>query len=162
MPGGAVGLFPAAPPPPQVIFRHKPADTPRTTDIILSDDPDLVLPDLVAGRNYKLDGFIISGSASLTPDIKMKFISPGHTIGIALVHFAGYQVGHDATGQEGEPLGFEHVIAYPVANEDEVIRIKGILINATAGTFSFQWSQRISSAIATTVRAGSWLSLEER
>lgn len=122
-----------------------------TSSTTVQDDDELLLA-VAANTDYKIMGFLIASSASATPDIKYTLTAPvGAVVQWCLTHEETSV--HAATETEFISMG---------AGNDEMMGIVGSINNgANAGNVTVQWAQNTSDATATTVLAGSALTLHK-
>lgn len=153
-----------------ILLQIKAADTARTSTTTLADDPDLALA-LEAGKKYLLD-LSVEIDAGATPDIKIALKFTG-TLNPCVVF--GAVCNQTGVGNNWGPGGYyawcssASIVAGTVwgsfsgldtANSRAILRIQGLIDVATAGTFSLQWAQNVSSATGTTFKKGSYLRME--
>lgn len=136
----------------------KPSDTQRISNTALTADPDLVTNTLGIGR-YSWEIMLIFDSVSGAAGFKWtnsgsavdsRAASPAVVFGA--VNSAAY--GPKQETPYGATITYATVATG--ANNNEVC-YKGSLLISTAGTFGVSWAQNSSTASATTLRAGSYL-----
>lgn len=143
-------------------YAFKPGATNVTSSTAVADDPDLQIP-LTATGTFLLDGLILySGAATGTGDLKMQMaytgtlsssnwtpMGVGITSATASVNFFGPAFGSpQSVGSDGTSITM-------------AARLGGYMVSSTTGTAKLQWAQNTSSGTATTVRAGSWMTLTQ-
>lgn len=135
---------------------RKDGDQSVTSDAVTDNDDDLVIG-LSASQVYRIDGIILAKSASSLPDIKLSFVVPtGSTMDIALTSSTTRKaeiVQTSGTDTDGIPLIADEVVAIIVTGT--------VKTSTTAGTIALQWAQDQSSATATTVLRGSYLTVDQ-
>jgi hypothetical protein len=138
----------------------KASDTAIVSNATLTPDPDLLTGVLAVGR-YTFELCLIFDSVSGTAGFK--FTNDGtaadsRTVvpSVAMGYVNGAAYGPKSESFYGNTITFATVGT--AANSNEVI-YKGALLVGTAGTFGVSWAQGTSTASATTLRAGSYLSL---
>ncbi|MEY9876654.1 hypothetical protein ABH931_006164 [Streptacidiphilus sp. MAP12-33] len=143
-------------------FAFKPGATTVTSSTTLADDPDLQIV-LTGTGTFLLDGLILySGAATGTGDLKMQM---NYTGTISSSNWT--PMGVNVTSATGSVNFFGPQFANPqsVGSDGSSItmaaRLGGYLVTSTTGTCKLQWAQNTSSATSTTVRAGSWLTLQQ-
>jgi hypothetical protein len=140
----------------------KASSTSRASTIAISADPDLQLP-VVANAQYLITFYLrISGNA--TADMDIQFTTPaGCTGGYGVTgRLAGTSAG-DGDIRTSTRLSFnvETQFSTPSTAAAQINHGAGRLItSATAGTFSIDWAQTVSSATASVMESDSWLMLK--
>jgi hypothetical protein len=138
----------------------KPSDTVITNSTTLTPDPDLVSNQLGIGRYY-WQAFLIFDSVSAGAGFKWTNGGSGvDSRGVAPANAVGF-VNAGAYGPKSEtPYG--NTISYATVstgtNSNEVLYTGSLLIS-TVGTFGVSWAQASAVASATTLRAGSYLTV---
>jgi hypothetical protein len=148
---------------PQVVFKG--ADTQRASTTTVASDPDLSISGLAAGT-YVLEGLIVySGAAINTGDLKITVTA---TSGSVLVNTNWWGlVAPPTTGVnnlQGVSSTFGTSFAYgtPGTNNNLNGALRGVFQAGVANTaITVQWAQNTSNATATTLRAGSWMSIKQ-
>ncbi|PBC71588.1 hypothetical protein BX265_6198 [Streptomyces sp. TLI_235] len=142
----------------------KMGDTPRDTTTTTTADPDLALS-VEATATYRLAGMLAYGVRSDT-DLKFGFSAPASS---TLVWHGHCQ----ATGTAGttgsaifdvQSIGTTSYAPGGAAADNTTIMVvvlHGLLTTSiTAGTFSLNWAQNTSNAVAAILKAGSHLTLK--
>jgi hypothetical protein len=138
----------------------KPGDTSITSNATLTADPDLVSNALTVGR-YSYELMLIFDSVAAGAGFK--FQNTGSAVdsrGISPVLETGY-VNAAAVGPKQNTF-YSAPISYPTvstATDGNQVVYKGSLLISTPGTVAISWAQATSTASATTLRAGSYLTL---
>jgi hypothetical protein len=136
----------------------KPADTVRTSSATLAADPDLQSNTLGIGR-YAFEIYLLFDS--ITAGAGFQWTNGGTAAdsrGLMPALVSGF-LNAAAYGPKSEtPYGatITYATVSTTANSNEVL-YKGSLLVGTAGTFGVNWAQAVSTASATTLRAGSYL-----
>lgn len=138
----------------------KPSDTVIISSTTLTPDPDLQSNALTVGR-YSYELMLIFDSVSAGAGFK--FQNGGSAVdsrGISPVIETGWVAG--AADGPKQSTFYSAAISYASvgtgADSNQVI-YKGSLLVSTPGTFGIEWAQVSSTASATTLRAGSYLTL---
>lgn len=137
---------------------YKAVDTSRPTFTTLTADPDLVIS-TAANAVYMFDAYLnFEGGTAGGSDLLIEMTSNG-TLRYQMSHadLAGNNgIAATATYQGGASVGL-------TTNGAGVLRgasIRGsLLAGGTAGSLTLLWAQNTSSATATILHAGSWLSI---
>jgi hypothetical protein len=149
------------------LFVRKTSNQSVTSSTTLVNDSALVLP-MLASVTYELTAqlFYIGND---TGDIKVTFTQPtGSTLSWGPIGASQAAVTGSATAGTGEWWGTNvNTTASPTTSmpmggstSDLHMVIRGIVVvSATAGNLQLQWAQNTSNGTATTVKAGSWMSL---
>ena len=138
----------------------KPSDTVISNSATLTPDPDLQSNQLAVGR-YSWEAFLLFDS--VTAGDGFQWTNDGTAVdsrGVAPAHATGY-VNASAYGPKSEtPYGntISYATVSTAANGNEVL-YKGSLLISTPGTFGISWAQASATAAATTLRAGSYLTV---
>lgn len=140
---------------------RKPADTGRTSTTSATADPDLSLT-LEAGQNYVLLG-MIAYTGDPAGDMKGNFSLPS---GATLA--ATYRAqGSGASATAGSIVvdlqsgGTGTLFTFGCLSSSTALTgmFLGSVYGGSGGTFAFTWAQSSSNATATTLKAGSFLTL---
>ena len=138
----------------------KPSDTVITNSAVLTPDPDLQSNQLAVGR-YSWEALLIFDS--VTAGDGFQWTNDGTAVdsrGSAPALGLGYVNGAAYTTRAESPYG--NTISYATVgtgvNSNEVL-YKGSLLISTPGTFGISWAQASATAAATTLRAGSYLTV---
>jgi hypothetical protein len=138
----------------------KPSDTVISNSTVLTPDPDLQSNALAVGR-YSWEAFLIFDSVTAADGFK--WTNDGTAVdsrGAAPAIAYGF-VNAAAYGPKSE-TPYATTISYATvstaANSNEVL-YKGSLLISTPGTFGISWAQATATAAATSLRAGSYLTL---
>jgi hypothetical protein len=140
------------------VTKIKTGDTSRNTDIVLSDDPQLLGWILEDDTRYLIEGFIAYVQDVGNFQMALQFSDAPQD---ALLDFEAM----DSTGaniSEHTPDATSAMTIIAIVDAaDAGINLKGyIRSNAgTGGTMDFQWAQQTSDANDTTVKEGSWIRL---
>lgn len=138
----------------------KPADTAITSDATVNPDPDLQSNTLTVGR-YAWQVFLIFDSVAGGAGFKWTNTGTAVDSRAAAPALASGFVNAAAYGPKAEsPYGatISYATVGTAANSNIVI-YTGSLLVVTPGTFGLSWSQVASTASATTLRAGSYMTL---
>lgn len=136
---------------------YKAVDTSRATFTTLTADPDLVIP-TIANAVYTVDAYFnFEGGTAGASDFNFEFTSNGtlrfHIIG------PGGSAGTSWTGSTFTGSS-PQIMVTNGAGSLRGARISGsLLAGGSAGSLSLLWAQSVSSATATILHAGSWLSI---
>jgi hypothetical protein len=136
----------------------KPSDTVSTSRTTLTPDPDLQSNALTVGR-YSWEAFLIFDSVAAGAGFKWTFTATAvDSRGLAPAVAYGF-VNAGAYGPKSE-TPYATTISYATvstaANSNDVM-YKGSLLISTPGVIGISWDQVVSTASATTLRAGSYL-----
>lgn len=140
-----------------VLFAVKTANESVTSSTTLQNDDHLVLA-LAASSTYIIDGLLIIDGAS-TGDFQMDFTKPsGSTNNIYIDSLA---IGASGLGDKGaylwEDSGTPNFGTITTGSHSYV-RFTGLSQVTTAGNLQLRWAQATSTATATRVLTGSWMS----
>lgn len=143
--------------------RFKANDTSRTNTVV-SADPDLQYAITAAGTYaFELLVTVQTTASGVTPGFQGQVNYSG-TLGSAANRgiVDGYNNGAEYPGQQVIVNGVNFSAALALdAGGGNLFRVAGTFTATTAGTFSFQWAQNSASGTATTVRAGSSLTITQ-
>lgn len=140
----------------------KPADTVLISSTTLTPDPDLQSNALAVGR-YTWEAFLIFDSVAAAAGFKWtndgtaldsRTLSPAIVSGF----INGVTYGPKSETPYGATLSYGTVSTGANSN---MVLYKGSLLVSTPGTFGVSWAQAISTASNTTLRAGSYLTLNQ-
>lgn len=140
------------------VFARKSTDEARASDTTLANDTSLVLPGLVNGAIYEIDGVINyhGGAGGSAGFFKWAFAVPsGSTMTYAYARenesgvFSGAYPSGGTTTNTANTTGVSTTMC---------VQLRGILICGSNGSLQFKWAQDTSVGTATTVEANSWLS----
>lgn len=149
---------------PQHNYVVKASDTARASTVTMTADPHLTLA-VTANTDYVLDGLLRYSATNPSAGIFFGWTAPASATmdwspGVAVIYDAqgtpnieqqSFPIGSASTGvglgTGGVSNGFI-ITARPYG----LLRVAG-----TAGSITMRWSQNVSHADATIVRAGSWL-----
>jgi len=136
--------------------REKPANESITSDSSLNTDADLSGMTLLANTRYRVEGYF-DVESNPTADFKLGVLLPASaTFRARLLSVAGST---DDTIQalrgwtEGGPIGVP-CLSGTGGLSNRMDFVGHIVVAATAGTLTVQWSQNVSDAGTTTVKAG--------
>lgn len=138
----------------------KPSDTARVSSAVLTADPDLQSNMLGIGR-YAWEAFLIFDS--IAAGAGFQWTNGGSAVdsrGLAPAVADGF-VNAAAYGPKSE-TPYAITITYATVGtgvNSNLVLYKGSLLVSTPGTFGINWAQAASTASATTLRAGSYLTL---
>jgi len=146
----------------------KTSDQTKNSDTALADDNTLAVA-LTAGKKYMITG-VIAVYAHATPDFKYAWSFTGTAnaeAGVTYAHIGRALAAGAATTTY--PIGNGYLttpITRSIAGSSTAEHRLGVQIEVMIdvsgdGTFSLQWAQNTSDANNTTVKAGSWLLVEE-
>lgn len=151
---------------------RKTADTSRAATTTTTPDPHLTY-DVEANAVYIWDGWI-KYDGDTAADLNLDFTAPSGALG----EWVGFGAGNPVTGASATPtlrIDIQGGSGYLIRTETTdvtsarsfgvlgtgiplAIDLKGTLrVGSTAGTFSLDWAQILSSATATTLYTDSWL-----
>lgn len=138
----------------------KGSDTTRTSTAVLAADPDLQSNTLAIGR-YSFELYLIFDSVAAGAGFQ--WTNGGTAIdsrGIAPAVATGF-INGAAYGPKSEtPYGTTLTYAsVSTGTDSNVVFYKGSLLVGTPGTFGVNWAQAVSTASATNLRAGSYMTL---
>jgi len=133
---------------------RKTADESVTSSATLQNDDHLLLA-VGASEVWEFEAFILTTSASQTPDIKLTFTVPTG----ATISWVGNSVDNTAVSNFLPVTASGTAIAPPIAaNFTTIVRIRGVVeTGSTSGNLQLQWSQNQSNNNAVTVKANSFL-----
>lgn len=138
----------------------KPGDTVITNSSTLTPDPDLQSNALTVGR-YSYELMLIFDS--VTSGDGFKFQSTGTAVdsrGISPVIETGWVNG--AADGPKQSTFYNATISYSAVgagSDSNQVIYKGSLLVSTPGTFGIEWAQNSATSAATTLRAGSYLTM---
>jgi len=137
--------------PPKII---KPSDTSRASTIVLTADPHLVLPNLLANASYWVRVSLgIQGTAA-TAGIQISWTLPAGSL------FQGHWVSSAVNNSVVIQNSASFVGIISVANMKARQILTGnffVNIGGTAGSLTMNWAQITSNAAATIVQGGSFI-----
>src|ERR1700685_2283630 len=129
----------------------------------LVNDPDLQSNTLAVGR-YSWEIFLIFDSVSGTAGFKFSNLTSGTATdsraaapGILSGYVNSAAVGPIAQSPYGNTISYANVA---IAADSNVVLCTGSVLVSVPGTFGVSWAQASSTASATTLRAGSYLSMQ--
>jgi len=166
VPGASVGpvggaVVPIPPPGDDFLLAIKPADTARINTVTFADDPDLVIPGLVAGV-YAYELFLECFSPSSTPDIIYRLQESVGVMNGPRVGWEQFESGA-VTAAEIKVAGGVDSSNDPniIANLITWVHQFGYFTLSLDADVALQWAQdNIDAVNATTLNAGSWLRIE--
>lgn len=136
-----------------------------TSSTTLQDDNDLQYTITQAGT-YKFESMLFVGAGDSAADIKVAFAFPSGAISFWATgpHTAAITSGTSGDTEffaiNGAASGSGLFLNYGVSSGATIgIRITGVLVGTSTGSFKFQWAQNSSSATPTTLLAGSWMEI---
>lgn len=146
------------------VFKTKAATTSRNTTVTLADDPDLVTGTLGVGTyEFKMMVFF-TGTAATGQGFKYQ---PAFT-GTATTLYISFGSINSVPSLAAFALGQLTQVSNATVMQDtgaggstDFVRFEGTLIVSVAGIFKLQWAQFNSSANATNVKAGSYMSIAQ-
>jgi hypothetical protein len=137
----------------------KPSDTSRASTVTSTADPDLLI-NLPAGTYYTLISNIIFNGDS-TADMRAGFYVPSGGTMAGTIRAqntsATTTVGSIVTDSQGPSGSFGFGCIGTGTNLTALII--GVVYSGSGGNFGWQWSQSVTSATATTVKANSFITL---
>lgn len=139
------------------VFARKATDEARASNTTLANDTSLVLPGLVSGAIYEIEGVILyDGGASTNAGLfDWKFAVPsGSTMTYA---YARENSSGQFTGAYPSPGSTTNTANTTGVGTTMSVTIRGILVCASNGSLQFMWAQDVSKGTATHVLANSWL-----
>jgi hypothetical protein len=145
----------------RVLTAYKTSDTSRASTTTLTADPALTLA-VVANATYVLEGVLFYSSASVTPDLQMTIDGPASTGGMWALSApsAGSTSDPDAVRVVASAIAAGRGYGVPVAGSVFSGILSGTIETAgTAGDVAVWWSQFVSNATSTTMKAYSWIRL---
>lgn len=135
----------------------KAADQSKTSNATLANDTDLVVP-LLASTKYAIRGLVFFDTGA-TGDFKWRHVGPASPTLVRILRqwvlpggtaFAGIAIDTAFSAADLALAG--------TGTNGGVVAFDGIIHNgANAGSFAFAWAQNTSDAVATIVRAGSYI-----
>ena len=134
----------------------KPSDTARSSTTTAAADPHLVAP-LAANRKYVFEivAYCIGNAAG---DLKIQISTPA---GATLVY--SWQRMGSTDGEvknDGTDSGTISMTGTSWPSQAEAVVISGeVTVSSTAGDLELKWAQATSNATATTIKAGSFMSV---
>lgn len=156
--GGGVA---PVPPGDDFLLAIKPADTTRTNDNTLSDDPDLVITGLAAGE-YAYEIFLECTAPSSTPDIQYRLQETAGVMTGPRVGYEQFESGAAAAIEIKAAGGVDSANNPPIiANLTTWVRQTGYFTLSVGADVALQWAQNTLDAVnGTTLNQGSWLRVE--
>lgn len=138
--------------------KYKTADTERSSNDTLTDDPHLFGWILQAASFYKVTGYIQVNAASSTPDYKHRFQFSQTPVDTTITYISVDTVGL----VEADTEQMTTTIVQPAATNTRGIQFHAFIdTHATlASIMNYQWAQNVADAGATTLHAGSWIKIE--
>lgn len=133
----------------RIQIKIKTVDETIASDTVYSNDSELNGFVLEANTEYAIIGSVPIVT-DVTPDFKHQITFP---IGVEeAADLAGAGFSAETTTIDWQ----DQVVTVPVA--DNILQLYGsVSTGITAGVADYQWAQRISSVLTTTVRRGSWI-----
>ncbi|PIR69965.1 MAG: hypothetical protein COU47_00845 [Candidatus Niyogibacteria bacterium CG10_big_fil_rev_8_21_14_0_10_46_36] len=149
-------------PPTQDLQVFKSTTETITNDTTLSNDSELQLIDLEAGKTYIVSGAIFASTTAAAPDLKIAFNIPaGAVADIGFVSTSGSLSNSDILQGTGSADITSDRIAL-AKDTDSMIAINGtIQMGSVDGDVIFKWAQAQSNAAALSVIQGSYLLANE-
>lgn len=135
--------------------KYKTADESVTSSTTMQDDDTLTDYNLEPSTHYRVQGCIVTTSPSATPDLKFSLQATA-TLADSLWS-ATWADSAGATGADVDAASTDMVVDI-AAGVNQIVNISGYVEANAAATIDFQWAQNASSASATTIKKGSWLS----
>ena len=140
----------------------KPADTARISNAVLTVDPDLVSNTLAIGR-YAFEVYLVFDSVAAGAGFQWTNIGSAVDSRALMPALASGWVNGAAYGPKQDTF-YGTTITYATvsntANSNQVL-YKGSMLVGTVGTIAVEWAQAVSTASATTLRAGSYLTVTQ-
>lgn len=148
----------------QTALALKSAGQDVTNSTTFQNDAELAYP-LLAGGVYRIRFVIFSLSANATPDLKTAWAVPSGSSGLKMCQgptdTAAAFTSRTNTAARMSGHGFTTSVTYQVDTTAVAIEEEGILtMGSTAGSVTLQWAQNTASTTATSVLAGSYLTVE--
>ncbi len=138
---------------PQV--KVKTADTSRSNDAVLSDDPHLAGFVLVTGKRYNLRiPFALSESGSNDFKYNLNFSNAAQSAQVISLFGGLDTLGTAQYSGEVTMLAVDDVIAHSDGGAQGVMEFTFQANGSTGGTVALEWSQNISGGVATVLREG--------
>lgn len=143
-------------------FAVKTATTTRSATTTITNDPDLTFT-LTASTRYLVQGLLLF-SADPAGDFKMGWTAPtGATFQWSMIgQPTSASAGSGSVITDGQDLTSNNFGLGGVTDNTKTMtaQLRGYLVlSTTPGTFALQWAQSVSSANATKLLAGTYLSL---
>ena len=147
----------------QTFWAVKGNNTTRGNSTVLTDDPDLQIPNLITNATYLMDGFILYYAAPAV-DLSMNWFMPAG----ATMEWSGNSF---SASHSGTP-SYEGIIKMESRNQSQtqiwggtgaIVQAmpRGLLrTGGTGGGLKFRWAQQVSSADPAIVYSGSWLRIQ--
>lgn len=136
---------------------YKTGTTSRTSNIVATDDPDLIQA-LASGATYTFDVFLsVTGAAVSTGDIRVALNYSGTTSSGTWGGLSFNNVAVTQIASNGQAIGASTSAYGTNGGNFSTIKISGYVVTSSAGNLSVQWAQQTSSVTATNVRVGSWM-----
>lgn len=146
------------------VVKNKAADTSRNTNIVRTDDPDLVIA-LAASTAYRVEAMLLYTSTSATPGFSVSANYTG-TIqsGVSNANeyiLEGVLANGTALAASNNTIGNPGAATSAATSISGlgILRISGVLVTNVAGNFSISWAQTVSNATNVTLQLGSYLSV---
>ncbi len=137
---------------------RKSADQNMTSTTTLGNDNDFFFT-LEANKSYVLTSGIFASSASATPDLVIGFGLPtGATMDIGYIAQGGNNRVADLLETSNVASS---LIPIPASGLTIIQAFGTIATGGSGGTLRFKWAQNTSNATATTIKAGSFISVSE-
>lgn len=139
----------------------KPSDTARASTTTITQDPDLTIPNLPIGT-FLLDGLLVYNGAALgTGDLKLSVTANVGSVSQSFFAMAAIPTSSATALQPNAmALGGTGIYGTNGTGVNLAAHIKGTLqVTTNPSTVSLFWAQNTSVATATTLKAGSWMSL---
>lgn len=154
----AQGDLPAVP---SILTKFKPADTSRSSTIVLADDPHLSGWVLAANTFYSVEGYLEFSASSVTPDVQWGF-QQSQVVQDSGFTYSGtvYGLGSPSTLFSGGQFMITDTIADTLEAASTLgVHIRGFVLThaSLATTVDFQWAQYVSDAAASVAHRGSWI-----
>ena len=132
---------------------YKTTDTNRASTTSRTADPQLKLTGLDTNSTYAIQIFVLGYSASYSPDMRWRLYTAGTT---ATIH---RMYGNSTTsgGYASQSL----VSTVPLGPNFATVFVVGTLYTTYGTSMDFSWAQSSSNAIASTLKAGSWISYKK-
>jgi hypothetical protein len=143
-------------------WKRKTANLDRSSTTTFTDDTDLIVA-VDANEVYEVRcSLLVHSSSAAAGDFKMKFTAPAGAVMLATA--TGYDTTATTTNNlVTTGLTLNTTASFGVVQTAEPwnpVQISGVLTTSgTAGNFTLQWAQNVSSATVTRLQAQSFLSL---
>lgn len=150
---------------------EKTADESVTSSTTFQSDDEITIAGIAIGT-YEIESEVwVAGTSAGAADIKIRWAWPSGSGGTLTWSGVGLHIdwGNSSGLRDVEINGSLKATTSPtsqaeygtVTGASKPIHIKGRMTVAATGTLTLEWAQNTSHATATTVKAGSWLTLRK-